>query len=197
MGTAQFVRYLMPLAYGAKLGLPDSEAQVRCRPLVNLARVLRKEKAPYFFVLGAGMPRKTEPHARSLAHAMLRYLLEEGFSKEQIVMNPRGYNTVTEICAVKEVLQHFPSGRIIAATSPWHAKRTTQVFSILLPDCFHYCITPGTTTLTGKTLRHAIWRERVGFLISYTEAWSVRLGFIKPWQTRRAFREGFVTNLVE
>ena len=124
------------------------------------------------FAQCAGMPEKTLKYgADSLAHASANYLESLGVSREMMILNPVGYNTVQETLAACQVISHANmswDAEIIATTSWWHVPRVWLACRIIFGR--HIRVVGSKTTLRGRALLKSFLREIPGLPKSYIEA---------------------------
>lgn len=73
-------------------------------------------------VLGAGM-KKLTGDCGPLSGMMRTYLLEQGVPAEAILENPHGHNTLSETKAAWDIIKRHGGGRVVCATSAYHALR--------------------------------------------------------------------------
>lgn len=123
--------YVIPYAAGFGRGKAfiDSTARTRCDKALEVAR--RYDGA--IFVLGAGISAVgLRRHHASLADEMAKYLESKGWSRENIITNPLGYDTVGETAAAIEAIELSSKGEItaIAVTSWYHALRVFLVWRL-------------------------------------------------------------------
>ncbi len=151
----------VPLAYGfdrINHGLPCIEGRARIDGLVEAARRIADEEFPWM-VFGAGMPEIAKKFgAHTLAHSSAAYLESCHWNVDRIRMCPAGFNTPTELIAVRSVIEAI-GGLPYLGTSWWHALRTKLtarvVFGTQVP------VAKSRTTLTGHRLRRVLASELV------------------------------------
>lgn len=117
--------FIVDYAYGfdARTCEPDYVARMRLR--VGL-RALKKYPAAHI-ILGAGMKEVTGD-CGPLANMMRSFLIEAGVAPEKIFLNPKGHDTLTETEAAYDIIRKQGNGKVICATSVFHATRVWLIW---------------------------------------------------------------------
>ncbi len=110
--------YVVVYARGLQAdGSPCPEGKMRCDLGLKIAQGIPDS----IIVLGAGIPEYAQRNgASSLSESMAVYLVNNGWSLEKILINPKGYETVGETSAVIEAIDDFDEGGPIIAVSSWY-----------------------------------------------------------------------------
>ncbi len=117
--------FIVDYAYGFNISTCEPNYVARARIKAGL-RALKKYPDAHI-ILGAGMKEKTGD-CGPLAAIMEHFLIEEGVVSQKIFLNPEGYDTVTETEAVYDIVLKHGNGRIICATSSFHAPRVWLIW---------------------------------------------------------------------
>jgi len=171
----------MPFAFGVdEVGMPNDEARARLDKALEVAWHISVEKQilgkgmKVIIFLGANMPERTEKYGiSSLAESAKLYLVSKGWPEDKIVMNPKGYNTMVEIMALREHLQDSTEvySRLHFISSWMHIPRVyaicKTIFGFHARMKFHASSTP----LRGRTLAYFLLREAVALPHSVCMAW--------------------------
>lgn len=117
--------FIIDYAYGFHADTCEVDYVCKLRCLAAL-RALKKYPDAHI-VLGAGMKDKTGD-CGPLAGMMEDFLDKHHISKSKILRNPHGNNTLSETEAAYEIVHRHGSGRIICATSAYHALRVWLIW---------------------------------------------------------------------
>lgn len=117
------------MAFGrdANTPVPDLEGSARCEKAFQIAKSIGDRFDSVWIVLGARMPHLyAAPFGeQTLADLSERWLINRGWESLQIIKNPKGNNTRTEILAIRDVMERGgrEDVRVQLVTSWWHAPR--------------------------------------------------------------------------
>ena len=113
--------YVVVYARGLKSdGSVCDEGRLRCDLGLEMAKAIPNS----FIVLGAGIPEYAElNYVSSLAEAMAIYFANNGWPREKILINPKGYETVGETIAAYEAIKKSGKGPITVVSSWYHVFR--------------------------------------------------------------------------
>ena len=89
-------------------------------------RALKRYPGAYI-LLGAGMSYAT-CGCGSLSQMIDYYLLQHGIPRDKILINDKGYNTITESEAAYEIISSIGMGKVICATTRYHAPRVWLIW---------------------------------------------------------------------
>jgi len=135
--------YIVPYASGlSENGGLDAAGLARCQRALAIAK---EKQSKVLIVLGCGMKRYSYRFGSlSLAEAMARFFIKEGWPAEQILINALGYETATETAAALEVIKDYGEGPVIAVTSRHHQRRLWIVWNwgFGYPAKVEFCQTP-------------------------------------------------------
>ncbi len=92
----------------------------RCEAALKVAR--RSENSFIIFSVGYSIPRLTE--------TTIAYLKESGWPQEKLILNPKGYNSLTETEAAIEVLDKHQTKEVVVATSWYHVPRIWLIWQL-------------------------------------------------------------------
>ena len=144
----------------------NDSTQKRCDLALQLARGF----ADPIFLLGAGLAEYGYTHGgfSSLADDMTHYLEGKGISKDRIVTNPIGYDTVGETAAAIEVMKLEGEAPVIAVSSWYHIPRIFIIWrwGFKKPVTVRGCAAP----FSFKT----IFKELIAIPVSLIEARAFR-----------------------
>lgn len=140
--------FIVDYAYGFHANTCDVDYVSRLRSQAAL-RALEKYPDAYV-VLGAGMKEVTGD-CGPLADMMRAFLLQHGVASNKILRNAQGSNTFAETKAAYALVQSHGGGRVVCATSRFHAPRVWLIWLC------RFGIVP---TMYVSTLRPG-WREYV------------------------------------
>ncbi len=117
--------FIVDYAYGfdARTCEPDYVARMRLKAGL---RALKKYPTAHV-ILGAGM-KETTGDCGPLAEMMKSFLVEKGVPLEKIFLNPKGHDTLTETEAAYDIIRNQGNGKIICATSVFHAARVWLIW---------------------------------------------------------------------
>lgn len=126
----------------------DYVCKLRCQAAL---RAFKKYQHAYI-VLGAGMSESTG-NCGPLADMMEKFLVERGVPQKAILRNPHGNNTLSETEAAYDIIQQHGGGKIICATSAYHAARVWTIWF------FRFGIIPRMYTTKLKPPKSERWKE--------------------------------------
>jgi hypothetical protein len=115
--------FIVPYASRIENGLPCPDARGRCDAAIKIAR-----KTKGAIVLGVGSPNGEQPSPYS--EAMSKYLIEQGWPKERIIVNSTGFGTIGESRAAYETIMREGDGEIIAVSAWYHIIRVWLIWAI-------------------------------------------------------------------
>ncbi|MDP3735242.1 MAG: ElyC/SanA/YdcF family protein [bacterium] len=133
--VAQKRWFIVPMAFGRdrEIPVPDPEGGSRCEKAFRLAKKIGDRRDSVWILLGAAIPhRYGEPFGeQTLADLAERWLINRAWEPLQIIKNPKGNNTRTELLAIRQVERWDrrlrwggeKSIRVRIVTSWWHAPR--------------------------------------------------------------------------
>ena len=154
--------FVVPMAFGRHgvFAIPDPEGACRCVKACQIAQRIGDYRDPVWIVLGANMP-KVYPGfgEQALADLSERWLINRGCEPLQIIKNPKGNNTRTELLAIREVTERAGRSnmRVRFVTSWWHAPRVW--ISALFIFGRHIRVSWSRTTLSCRTLAEELSKE--------------------------------------
>lgn len=112
--------YIVPYACGVNYEGIDDVGGARCDKALKIAAILPDA----VIMLGAGMPEVCQRYGfPSLAEVAAMHLERSGWSRGKTVLNPKGFNTLTETEAVIESINKLGAGETTAVTLWHHAPR--------------------------------------------------------------------------
>jgi len=112
--------FIIDYAYGFHADTCEPDYVSRLRSQATL-RAYKKYPDAYI-VLSAGMKSVTGD-CGPLADMMESYFLREHISPERILRNPKGHDTQSETAAAYALIKKYGGGKVICATSAFHAPR--------------------------------------------------------------------------
>lgn len=117
--------FIVDYAYGfhADTCEVDYVCKLRCQAAL---RALKKYPNAYI-VLGASM-REVTRDCGPLADMMKDFLSKHHVPKEKILCNPEGSNTLSETEAAYKIISKSGGGKILCATSAYHAARVWSIW---------------------------------------------------------------------
>jgi uncharacterized SAM-binding protein YcdF (DUF218 family) len=117
--------YIVDYAYGfhPSTCTPDYTSKLRSHAAL---RVLKKYPEAHV-VLGADMRDVTE-NCGPLALMTQNFLIEEGVSPSQVLLNPKGADTLSETEAAYKLIKKHGMGTIVCTTSVFHAMRVWLIW---------------------------------------------------------------------
>lgn len=117
--------FIIDYAYGfnAKTCEPDYIARMRLQAGM---RAFKKYPEAHI-ILSAGMKEATGD-CGPLAEMMKNFLIEKGIEPQKIFLNPKGHDTLTETEAAYKIIKEQGGGKIICATSIFHAPRVWLIW---------------------------------------------------------------------
>ena len=157
--------FVVPMAFGRDrvTPVPDREGARRCERAFRIAKRIGDRRDSVWIVLGAGMPhRYHEPFdEQTLSDLSERWLIDRGWEPLQIIKNPKGCNTRTELLAVQEAIERRGEANVHVrlVTSFWHAPRVWLVALLV----FHRPIrvSMARTTMSPTVLARELLKEAV------------------------------------
>jgi len=166
--------FVVPMAFGRDtvMPIPDPEGGRRCEKAFLIAKRIGDKRDPVWIVLGAGMPYRYAGNIgeQTLADLSVRWFINRGWESLQIIKNPKGNNTRTELLAIKEVTRRAgrENVRVRIVTSWWHAPRVWLVAFMV----FHRPIrvSMARTTLPLMTLTRELPKELLKLLCEVPRA---------------------------
>ncbi len=120
----------------------DYTCALRCQAALRAFKKYPNAK----FVLGAGMGNLTGS-CGSLSDMMREFLIEHDVPAQSILVNDKGFNTLTETEAAYKVIEKNGGGRIICATSAYHAPRVWCIWLFrfgVVPEMYVSHLNPNT-----------------------------------------------------
>ncbi len=134
--------FIVDYAYGfhADRCEVDYVCKLRCQAAL---RALKKYPDAYI-VLGAGMKEVTGD-CGPLAGMMEEFLAEKHLPKEKLLRNPLGNDTLSETEAAFAIIKKNGSGKIICATSAYHAPRVAAIWLFrfgIVPEIYTTSLKP-------------------------------------------------------
>jgi len=115
------------VAYASALinGAPCPDARGRLRKAMKIAR-----ETDGTIVIGVGsFPGK---QTFEFSEASARYLNEQGWPSERILVNPAGWNTINESIAAYEAIKKAGGGKIVVVSTWYHILRVWLIWAIVL-----------------------------------------------------------------
>ena len=168
--------FVVPMAFGRHgvFAIPDPEGACRCVKACQIAQRIGDYRDPVWIVLGANMPKVyPEPFGeQTLADLAEHWLINRGWEPLQIIKNPKGKNTRTELLAIRQVTKRAGKENVHVrfVTSWWHAPRVwvSALFIFGRP----VRVSMARTTLPWYTLARELPKEALKFLceVPYTIA---------------------------
>ncbi|GEM_PF-2455525 len=117
--------YIVDYAYGFHANTCEVDYVCRLRCLAALRALKNYPNA--HIVLGAGMKESTGD-CGPLSKIMANFLLEHGVTREKILENPNGNNTLSETEAAYAIIKKRGGGKVICTTSRFHATRVWLIW---------------------------------------------------------------------
>jgi hypothetical protein len=142
--------YIVDYAYGFHANTCEVDEVCELRTAAAL-RALKKYPDAHI-VLSAGMSEATGD-CGPLADMMMHFLVLKNVPKEKILKNPYGRDTLSETEAAFEIMKHYGLGKVICATSRFHA---TRVFCIWF---FRFGVMPRVFTSQLEPPQSQYWHE--------------------------------------
>lgn len=117
--------FIVDYAYGFHAETCEVDYVCRLRSLAAIRALKRFPEA--HIVLSAGMKESTGD-CGPLANMMENFLKEQGVPAARILPNPKGRDTFSETEAAFDMIQKQGGGKVVCATSAFHAPRVTLIW---------------------------------------------------------------------
>ena len=152
--------YIVPYACSVNYEGIDDVGGARCDKALKVAATF----SDAVIVLGAGMPEVCQRYGfPSLAEVAAMHLERKGWPRTRMILNSKGFNTLTE---TEAVIERIGKGRVTAVTSWHHAPRVWLTWWGLHRSCRVRVIwhTPSRRSLKKAffaTFRYLFWAFRM------------------------------------
>lgn len=139
---------------------PDSVG--RCKAALRAAK--RYSDSVIVYGVGYSIPQLTE--------TTIAYLQKRGWPQNQLVVNPKGYNSLTEAEAAIEILNQHDAREVVVATSWYHVLRVWMIWKLKFRGKVAFSVSWETASPIGSLLREVagIPKSLLTILLQFVKA---------------------------